>query len=240
MTPAGQAFLTEAQQLTEAMFNAAERCRSIADQQQKIRIEAPNHPRLLLEKVITRFTQQYPYIQPILKLHPGDNPFQRILTCQADVIELAWNHDEPPAPVGYTPLIDLPYMCLLAPTHPLAKQNVITLDALCGHTVAVNRFLWRSELLDALKTIPNIRFKEYPEAEEIAAVYNACYAQEIYITAAYYVRFLQPLIAIPLQLNLSHQLGVIHALNPSGQTKKFLATAQEFFQHYDYLKDREL
>lgn len=78
LTPAGQAFLTEAQQLTEAMFNAAERCRSIADQQQKIRIEAPNHPRLLLEKVITRFTQQYPYIQPILKLHPGDNPFQRI------------------------------------------------------------------------------------------------------------------------------------------------------------------
>lgn len=65
LTPAGQAFLTEAQQLTEAMFNAAERCRSIADQQQKIRIEAPNHPRLLLEKVITP-------VYPAISLYSAD------------------------------------------------------------------------------------------------------------------------------------------------------------------------
>lgn len=238
LTPAGEAFLKDAQQLSTAIITATERCRSVANQEQTIRIEVPHHPRLLLEKVITQFTRQYPHIKPILTLHPdGSDPIQRILMKHTDIIEIAGTIHDLPKEVLYTPLIKLPYMCLMLPTHPLAQHSVLLPQDLHGQVVAINRFAWRQELLHELKPLNDIHFQEYPDEEEISAVYNACYSRQVYITAAYYACFLQPLIAIPLQIPQKHQLGVIHSIHPNSQTQKFLTVAQDYFEHYHYLDE---
>lgn len=238
LTQSGEIFIEEAESILKAIENAKNRLYSIQDNKENLIIEVPNQPRLLLEKVIHQFTLKYPNIKPTLRIHSKIPAVERIKNGQVDLVEVVKKENiELPASIAYQPLVKLPYLCLVSKDHLLAKKKVIHLDDLQHQTIHVNSFNWKEALLNELKDIPDINFKEHPYEEEIEAFYNACYSKEIYISAAYYIKFLEPLVAIPLDIQLTNELGLLYNPDCSKKTKLFLKTAKEVFSNYDYLQD---
>jgi DNA-binding transcriptional LysR family regulator len=230
LTPSGKIFYTGISEILVQKQSLLARCREAA-QPAFLKLAVPAHPRLLMEKPLARFAQCYPeYIVQIVSA-PSE-PLGTLLQKGAlDLAECAgslYRSEMQGQPVDYTPIADVPYVCLVAHGHPLTKLRTLHLEDLVGYTVTVDRIARRRELYRALQVhgIEVAEFSEDAPPHLLEQIVNVCYAHGIYCTTAYFAAQMQQLAVLPLALP-PKDIGLVYLHTHTAQVQQFLDCAVE-------------
>jgi DNA-binding transcriptional LysR family regulator len=226
-TPAGEEFCRGAVKILAEMNSVIHRCGEIAFHKQTIRIENPYHPRLLLENVFAEFSRRFPYIKQQVILRTSGRIVDDILNGHADVAECTYHSEYETPGVKYTRLFPLPYKCLIAPTHPLASHKSIRPEELSGNRVAL---LKRNYELSSLlsERCPGLSLEMFAK-NDMQHIFNICYNNGVFVSKAYFVNSMQPLVAIPLEIDFVPMGVILHRESPSEIVKKFLDVVHELY-----------
>lgn len=224
LTEAGTAFLTAAPEILRRMEDAGTLCRQAHLQRRPVRVTVSNHLTLLLAQPTWRFCQENPDIQVQFCLVPTGafSPPHEILSGITDVYVVSLNL-QTAQPVEYTFLTRLPYKCLLAPDHPLARERgPLDPGLLTGHQVTMNRFSWSPQIIDALSPYCPVAVREEATASELELAYNTCLSGGVYVTSAYYTDQLPVLTARPLALPLYREIGLLYGAAASPEIRRYV------------------
>lgn len=227
LTPAGQEFCREVRRILAEMNSITQKCKEIAFNEETIRIENPYHPRLMLEKAFDEFSRRFPTVKQHIILQSSDRLVDDILNDRADLAECTYHHKFECPGITCTKLFPSPYKCLLSSSHPLAVKARIQLKDLANHRIYLLRS--NASLVTALSENyrhMNLNFVSKNDMPEIA---NICYNGGIFISRAYYLSFMQPLIAVPLETDIVPIAAVLHRDNPSEVVKEFIRVIQEIY-----------
>lgn len=227
LTPAGEEFCLGAKKLLAELDLVTQKCWEIAYHKQTIRIENPYHPRLLLENVFNEFSRRFPYIKQKVILQNSSNFIDDILKNRADVAECIYHPELESPGIKYTKLFPLPYKCLLAPNHPLANKKTICLKDLSGYRVGLLRK--NPDLLSQMNECCHNLSLEIFMKNDLQNIINICYNKGIFISKAYFINFMEPLIAIPLKTKIVPQAVILHRESPSQLVKEFIKVVHELY-----------
>ncbi|MGN1002013.1 MAG: LysR substrate-binding domain-containing protein [Oscillospiraceae bacterium] len=226
LTPAGEEFCQGIREIlgeTEALI---QRCKERAHYEQFIRIATPYHPRLWLENVFAEFHRRFPNIKQQVIMQPSSRSIDGILEGRLDIAEYVYRPELETSGVQYLKLFPLTYHCLVAPSHPLSDRESVTIDDLIGNTVCINK--GDIDLVSYLnKNSRNLTFDVI--GNDIQKIKNTCYNGGIFISKAYFLGSMQPLIPIRLEIDLVPMAVVLYSQTPSPNVRKFLNIIKEMY-----------
>ncbi len=224
LTDAGSAFLAAVPKILKEMDTSVALCRQVNRRRRPVRVCVPNHPAPLLAKPTWEFCQKNPDIVVQFQFNSAEalSPPQMIADGVIDVFEasldLNMSH-----PLEYTPIVWLPYVCMVTPGHPLAgKGGAVSPEELAGREVFFSRFSWCPELMEALSPYCHITVREEATASELELAYNICYAGGIYITAAYCTDYMPPLLSLPLALPFRREIGLLCSDTAPDEVRRYV------------------
>lgn len=226
-TPAGDEFCQGARQILSEMESITQRCMKLAFYNQTIRIESPNHPRLLLENAFNEFAHRFPYIKQQVILQTSSRIVEDILNDRADLAECIYRPELESSGVKYTKLFPMPYKCLIAPNHPLSRNKTIRMEELSSNRVGLLRK--NTELLSQLNEYCHNLSLEIFTSNDLQSIVNICYNNGVFISKAYFVNFMQPLVAIPLETDLVPMGVILYRKSPSQVVTKFLKVVHDLY-----------
>lgn len=224
LTEAGTAFLAMVPRILKEMDNSVALCRQVDQKKHPVRVCVPNHPAPLLAKPTWEFCQHNPDIVVQFQFNSAEalSPPQLISDGITDIFEASLNLNMS-HPLEYTPLVQLPYVCMVTPDHPLAgKPRPISPEALEGAEVFFSRFSWCPELVESLSSHCHLSIREEATASELELAYNICYAGGLYITADYCTDYMPPLIPIPLSLPFRREIGLLYSATASAEIRRYV------------------
>lgn len=228
LTPAGEEFCRNIKTLINEVESTIQRCKELAFCEEVIRISSPYHPRLLLEHVFSEFYRQYPNIKQQVLLQPPSRSVESIQKGQTDVAECVYRPDIEDSGLQYLKLFPLPYKCLVAPSHPLAGRKHLTLENLAGSSV----YLHNGENNVAAELAKCCQGEGIPYKiidNDVQKITNICYNGGVFISKAYFLNTMQPLIAIGLETEHVPTAIVLYRKSPSANVKKFLNVIKELY-----------
>jgi DNA-binding transcriptional LysR family regulator len=228
LTAAGELFRDGVTHLLDEKQHLLARCREAA-QPALLKLAVPAHPRLLMEKPLSRFAQCYPECTVQIVSAPGEPLGTLLQKGTLDLAECAgslYRSEMRGQPVDYTPIADVPYVCLVAHGHPLARFRTLCLEDLAGYTVTVDRITRRRELYQALQAhgIDVAEFSDDIPHHLLEQIVNVCYAHGIYCTTAYFAAQMQQLAVLPLALP-PQDIGLVYLHGHTAQVQQFLDCA---------------
>ncbi|TBL76303.1 LysR family transcriptional regulator [Paenibacillus thalictri] len=231
LTPAGEEFCRGARRILGEIDSVIQRGKEIAFHNQTIRIATPQHPRLLLENVFNEFSRRFPSIKQQVVPRRSGHYIEDILYNRADVSECIYHPELEGSGVKYTKLFPMPYKCLVAPSHPLAGNKTIRLEELSGNRVGLLKK--NSELASQLHEIcPDLNL-ELLTSNDLPNIINICYNNGVFISKAYFVNTMQPLIAIPLETDIVPVGVILHRESPSQIVREFLKVVHDLYPQED-------
>ena len=228
LTEAGAAFLSMVPKILKEMDNSVALCRQVNQRRHPVRVCIPNHPAPLLAKPTWEFCQKNPDIVVQFQFNSAEalSPPQLISDGVTDVFEVSLNLNMS-HPMEYTPLVRLPYVCMVTPGHSLTgKGGAVTPEELAGSEVFFSRFSWCPELMDALSSYCHITVREEATASELELVYNICYTGGVYITADYCTDYMPPLVPISLSLPFRREIGLLYSDTASAEVRRYVRGMQ--------------
>lgn len=226
LTPAGEEFCQSIKEIMSETDALIQRCKERAYYEQFIRIATPYHPRLLLENVFAEFHRRFPNIKQQVIMQPSARSIDGILEGRLDVAEYVYRPELEKSGVQYLKLFPLSYNCLVAPSHPLSSRESITMEDLVGNTVCINK-----GDVDLVAYV-NKNFKNLsPEIinNDIQKIKNICYNGGIFISKAYFLSSMQPLVSIRLEIDLAPMAVVLFSQTPTPNVRKFLNIIKEMY-----------
>lgn len=116
---------------------------------------------------------------------------------------------------------------LIAPGHPLAGNKTIRPEELSGNHVGLLRK--NSELTARLRECCHDLSLEIFTTNDLQNIINICYNNGVFISKAYYVNSMQPLVAIPLETDLVPMGVILHRESPSQIVKEFLKVVHDLY-----------
>lgn len=237
LTPAGEVFLEDAQQILDMTQRMLNRCRETEKQSART---------VCIGSIKGLVPDFYPRIQhavrsrcPDIQLeHIEDTPealCEALLDGRIDAMEL---YDAPMtrSPVlRYVPLISEGRHCLMTSEHPLAGKERITLKDLIGQKV----YLYEFERVPGLReyvqaNCPQVQLLcEHPQTPQNVSSYyttlNLCGEGGICLIPPHCARFFAPLVAVPLDVPLTWSTGLVCRKTMRSPMQSVLdATLQEF------------
>ncbi|MGM9522603.1 MAG: LysR family transcriptional regulator [Oscillospiraceae bacterium] len=227
LTPAGEEFCRGAKKILSDIENVTRRCQQLAYNKQTIRIENPYHPRLLLENAFNEFSRRFPYIKQQFIFQVSDHILEDILNDRADIAECTYHPELEVPGVKYTKLFDMPYKCLIAPTHPLAKNSIIYPEELSGNHIGLLRK--NKELQAQIRKCCRDISLEVFAINELQNIISICYNGGIFISKAYFVNSMQPLIAVPLKTEFVPMGVMLYKESPIQVVRDFLDVVNSIY-----------
>lgn len=227
LTPAGKEFCRGAKRILAEIDAVTQRSKALAFNKQTIRIENPYHPRLLLENAFNEFSKRFPTIKQQVIFQSSSHFAEDILNDRADIAECTYHPELEHSGLAYTKLFPMPYKCLLAGSHPLANNKTIRLEELSGNHVGLLR---RNTRLTAEihRRCENLSLEIFT-TNDLQNIINICYNNGIFISKAYYINTMQPLIAIPLETDVVPMGVILHRQEPSQVVKEFLKVVRDLY-----------
>ncbi|TBL76298.1 LysR family transcriptional regulator [Paenibacillus thalictri] len=227
LTPAGEEFCRGARKILGEMDSVTQRCRELAFKNQTIRILNPFQPRLLLENTFNEFSRRFPYIKQQVILQTSNHFVEDILYNRADVGESIYHPELENSGIKYTKLFPMPYKCLVAASHPLAGNKTIRPEELSGNHVGIlkNNIELASQLNECCHDLTLETFT----GNDLTNIINICYNNGVFISKAYFVNSLQPLITIPLETDIVPMAVILHRESPSQIVKEFLKVVHDLY-----------
>ena len=227
LTPAGEEFCREARRILGEIDSATQKGRELAFHEEIIRIESPYQPRLLLENAFNEFSRKFPSIKQQVILQTSSHFVEDILNDRADVAECTYHPELENSGVKYIELFPMPYKCLIEPSHPLAGHKSIRPEELSGNHVGLLKK--NTELLSQLNKCCHDLSLEIFTSNNLQNIINICYNKGVFISKAYFVNSMQPLIAIPLETEVVPRVGILHRESPSQVVKEFLKVVHDLY-----------
>ncbi len=227
LTPAGEEFCQGAKRILGEMDAVTERCRELAYNKQTIRIENPYHPRLLLENAFNEFARRFPYVKQQVIMQTSNHFVEDILNDRADIAEGTYRPELENSGIRYTKLFPMPYKCLMAPGHPLAGNTTIRPEELSGNHVGLLRK--NIQLTKQLHECCHDLTMEVFMRNDLQNIINICYNNGVFISKAYFVNSMQPLVAIPLETDFVPMGVILHRESPSQVVKEFLKVVHDLY-----------
>lgn len=232
LTAAGEQFYAGAQKLLQLEKEMLDACRVTAGMETKIRIsKIESH--MLMDAITLKFAEKYPDIPIEQVMFSGRNECERVSDGLIDLGETPWIPDIEKLNLAYLPLIQLPYLCLMAADHPFAKMPQITINQLHRAEVIVDSRQYSAEHFAFLQAnLPNL-IVDNNASEQIQKTFALCRQGKILITPAYYARFLHELTAIPLACSWRREYGLVCRRNPSHAVMNYLELAKTHYAALD-------
>ena len=230
LTPVGQEFYDGIKEITEQTDNLINKCRDLSKHEYTIKIGNPTQPRLILESAFSRFAKEYSYIKQEVVFIDEPKTLSLVLDGTVDVAECILSPQVEDDRISFVKLADMPYKCILAPTHPLAEKEEITYDDLKGYTVGVRRSS-NSRIIQTLKkeceeiTLIETRGSNHEQQQ----IFTVCYNNGIFLSRAYYASFMQPLVTVPLKCDITAECGIIFKKNTTPIVRNFINIVKECF-----------
>jgi DNA-binding transcriptional LysR family regulator len=226
LTPAGEEFCRGTRKILDEMNSVTKKCKELAFHEQIIRIEAPNHPRLLLENTLGEFMRRFPYIKQQIILQSSTKIIDDIIEDRTDVAEYTYRSDVENSGVQYLKLFPLSFKCLVAPSHPLAGNKTIQLKELSGYRVGLH--MKNTDLLSRMNECCRDLSPEVM-GNDMQKIINICYNGGIFISKAYFLNSMQPLIPIRLETDLIPMAIILYRQSPSPIVREFLSVVQDIY-----------
>lgn len=229
LTEAGAVFYAGAKQLLEQMQRLRVQTREAAGRRHTLRISVPSHPQMMLEKPLALFSARWPEEQ--VEILPEGWVLERLRQGELDLAECArvlYEPDMKEAGLFYRPVVQLPHICLMLPSHPLAKRKSLTAADLEGYTVTVDSLHRRKELLEYLKGV-SVNVQEagpMTRGTLMEQIMNTSLSHGIYYITAYFAQELRGIAAVPLEMP-PKEIGLICRDIPSPALQRFLECVEE-------------
>ena len=232
LTQAGTEFYHSAKKMLTDMDFTIKKCLALNLNEQIIRIKNPYHPHPLLEKVMIEFSERFPEVkqQVIMQLKPQKSAdiIDDILGGRIDLAECPYESAiEDCSDVQYREFVPLPLKCIVAPNHPLAGNKTICLDELSGRSVCMS---WKyAELLSLMNERCHGFSLEILHGSIMQAIVNVCYNGGIFISRAYFLNSVPPLITIPLDVDITYLSIIAYRKQPSFIVSEFLRVVDDLY-----------
>lgn len=226
LTPAGEEFYRYAKEMLNDTDATVQRCKEIAFSEQIIRIGVPHHPKLLLENVFAEFYGRFPNIKQQIVLMPFSRTTDALLEGRIDVAECIYRPFMNEVGIQHLKLFPLPYKCLVAPSHPLAKKDIVSIDELAGNLIYMNKS--DSTLLAEVNEVHRGITFEATE-NDLQKISNICYNGGVFVSKAYFLDSMQPLVTVELKTKEVPMAAVIYRKSPSKNVKEFLNVIRQMY-----------
>lgn len=228
LTPAGEEFCRSVKGMLSETESTIQRCKELALSEDVIRIASPYHPRLLLENAFAEFYRRFPNIKQQVILQQASRTIESIVKGQTDVAEFIYRPGIEDSGLQYLKLFPLPYKCLVAPSHPLAGSKSIHPEDLSNCSIYLHK--GDNTLVSQLGKCGNGAEIPYQSIEnDMQKITNACYNGGVFISKAYFLNSMQPLISIPLEIEHVPMAIILYRKSPAPNTKKFLNVIKELY-----------
>lgn len=132
--------------------------------------------------------------------------------------------------VSFLPLCRIGRCCLLSAKNPLARHPSIKPQDLRGQQVYVFSLHWATDLqLHLQRTCPDIQLLEAPSASRFAPQKLCDAGDAVYLVPSNLCERFEPLIPIPLDVELKNDYGLVYLASEKGRIGEFLAAARSVF-----------
>ena len=226
LTAAGKEYYKGAKKILELHESVAEKSRKLADNRNVLRVANPPHPRLVLADAMTEFSRRWPNVQQVVTFDTAKQIIDDLIAGDVDVGECILGSFTLRPELSYTTISDLPYYCVMQPTHPLAGCSEINLPELSGNLVGIRGDSQRELINDISVSCTDINLHEHT-SDEVKYIYNICFNGGVYITKAYYVHYLYPLVCVPLNVPYRRESILVYRKEPSDLVQKFITVVEE-------------
>ncbi|MBR3396608.1 MAG: LysR family transcriptional regulator [Lachnospiraceae bacterium] len=228
LTPAGEEFCRHAKEIITSTDAVIKRCRDMTVREDTIRIASPYHYRLLLEDAFAEFHRKFPSIKQQVILESPSNALDSILNGEVDVAEYIYRPVLEDMDLRFMKIFELPYRCLVAPSHPFAKKRQLTLDDLKEKNIYIHR--GENNLIVEMSQYGDgsgISFETI--GNDVQQITNICYNGGVFISKAYFLNAMEPLIPVPLSTDHIPEAVILYSKTPSANTKKFIDIIRELY-----------
>lgn len=231
LTKAGEEFCRGIRRVLAELSSVTQHCKEIAFNDQVIRIANPYHPRLLLEDAFDEFARRFPHVKQNILLQTTEHLVEDILSDRADLAECTYHQKFEVPGVACTKLFPIPYKCLLSAHHPLADRHMILQSELSGFQVYVRQV--DAALISQLtENCSDIKLN-YMNRNNINDIINICYNNGIFISKAYYINAMQPLITVPIETDIVPMAAVLHRESPNWVVQEFIKVIRSLHPYDD-------
>ena len=229
LTEAGKEFYQGAKEMLKLQKEVLERSRAALLETKALRInKIESH--MLMDKITYRFTEKYPEIELIPVMHHSKNERLRVAQGIADIGESPKIPEIDELNLNYTKLIELPYVCLMKDDHPLRNEKKITLKQLSEYPVTVDLRQFESNQIELIQsTIPALHLTT-SVADQIQEAFQICTQGSIFLTPAFYTRYLKPLKAIPLESEWKREYGLVTRKDAPKVVNDYLELAKQIYR----------
>lgn len=228
LTEAGKEFYKGTKELLAMRTDIINRCRRVLSSSSTLKISRiESH--MLMDKITYRFAEKYPDFKLMTIMHHDKNERLRVANRITDIGESPKVKEIDDLDLNYTKLIELPYICLMNNQHPLSKEKRITLDQLSRYPLTIDIRQFEIEQVELLTHIIPILHQSSAISDQIHKVFQICSSDAIFLTPAYYSRFMHPLTAIPLDVPWTREYGLVTRKNSSEIVQKYLEVAKKIY-----------
>ncbi len=132
--------------------------------------------------------------------------------------------------VAFLPLCLIGRCCLLSAKNPLARNPSIRPQDLRGQQVYVFSLGWATDLqLYLQRNCPDVQLLEAPPASHFAPQRLCDAGNAVYLVPDNLCERFEPLIPIPLDVDLKNEYGLVYLASKEERLREFLDTAREVF-----------
>lgn len=231
MTLAGTIFLEGTKKILADMSNLLGHCRDMAAESRCIRVGAIIGLKPDLYPCISGpFRTKYPHViqQPVM-----ENEEQLFIDLDNGALDVIEYFDCPKAHGSgrcYLPLIWEGRDCLMSANHPLAGRKELSLDDLRGQRLIVYRFDRIPGLKEHLEeNYPDIILSEDMRLVDYYTLVRSFEDGHVGLVPPHCKDKFQPLIAVPLKMEMRWSIGLVYRSKPSLILQQFLDVAKQVF-----------
>ena len=234
LTEAGVLFRKGILKLRREMEKLITDCRELDPSSHVIRIGNVEH-QALLTPVNREFSLRYPNIILKQTLHPNHSGEWRVANDVQDVAEtfsLAYRNLE--NLFSYQPLIRVPYMAVMRPTHPLAGKKQLGFHELAAYPTAFFPIMHEKEraaaIREAFVDMEENLIELHDVDRQVQAVYECLESDRILITANPFIEQIREIRKIPLECGWEREYGIIYKEPMTAAVRKYVETARDVYR----------
>lgn len=191
---------------------------------------------VLLRPVTARYSVLHPEVQILQGMFAACCELDLLTAGKIDLAEVPCPAGEPRPGRRFAaePLCEVPYLCVLAPDHPLAQQERILPEQLAGYTVVLNQtdrhVLYSPALLERLRDAgPRLIQTTSDESRRIALVQRVCRRGAIYLSPSPFLRQIVDYAVIPLEVPERLEFALMFEKSPRRAVRDYIDLAIEYY-----------
>ena len=226
LTRAGEIFYDKVKDMYQSYLDTVSECKEVYfSNKREIRIGMYSITDMLNWYMEVERNSHFKIQQIMSTANTHEHNFGMLMEGSIDFLEYEDNEQLYRKGFCYTKIIEDDLCCIMSPNHPLATQNAIRPEDLCGYQI----FCWtsKSSATRALykyaeKLSWNLKRMPY----SVGNILNVCNEGNIYILSHNSAAMFQPLCVIPIAPRIPYYRGLVYKSEKEGLLQEMLQAAK--------------